>query len=170
MGGGGRCLETALVTLAEHCKGLRRLDVEKGQGVTAHALTALARHCPGLESLNLNLCGRSVCDVAVQALAQGCIGLQEVRMCYAGVTDSSLVALSEWCKALRELDISETWVSTDETIDRLIQRCSHLQLLIVSPRFLEASYDRWSARLKLVIDRDYETLTRSADEDSPEFG
>lgn len=162
---GGGNMELALIALADCCRGLRRINLEKCRGVTAAAVVALARLCLHLESINLNLCGRSVTDEAVTALATNCRALREVQLCYSGTTDIAVANIAHCCLGLQEIDVSECPITMEVTVDNLLEQCHKLRLLTVSPRFSEECYRRWSARVTLVVDKDYETPTQAADED-----
>jgi F-box/leucine-rich repeat protein 2/20 len=145
---------------------LRRINLEKCRGVTAVAIIALARNCVHLEAINLNLCGRSVTEDAVTALATHCRDLRKIQLCYSGTTDVAVANIALCCPGLQEIDMCECPVSLEATVDNLLRKCLGLKLLTVSPRFSVECYRRWSASVTLVVDEDHETPTQAADEET----
>ena len=65
--------------MAEHCPGLKSLNMGDCSKVTDAGVQTLAEHCPGLESLDLWGCSE-VTDAGVHAVAEHCPGLKSLYL------------------------------------------------------------------------------------------
>eukprot|EP00899_Mesostigma_viride_P000706 jgi/Mesvir1/10636/Mv09274-RA.1 len=119
----------SLGQLAAKYPGLKYLNLAGCGDVTGIDLSAIAASCRGLEALDV-----SGCDIdsrSVKEVARSCHALRRLAVaCCKGVTNNTLVVLSQHCPQLEELDVEETRV-TGRGIATLARACPRLQRLRV---------------------------------------
>jgi hypothetical protein len=96
-----------LLTLAQHCRGLRSLALRGLSGdFTEGALVTLLSSLPALEELDLHHCER-VSDSALAAVGTHCPHLRQLCMrdC-GGYSVDGILAVAQRCRALKEVDHS----------------------------------------------------------------
>ena len=121
--------ETAVVRLADGCRGLRRLNMRAPEGERSSlglsAAAALASHTPGLRAVDFGASAR-LDEEVLRVLAAGCGSLEELRVagCPA-VTDGALAVMGQ-LPQLRRLDVSQCRAITDAAVCTLARRCPAL--------------------------------------------
>jgi len=130
----GQCTkvtDAGVAALAAKCPALQRVNLTFMR-VSGNCLKALAQHCPGLRSLEMAVCNR-VTDEHVQQLAQRCRRLRAVDFTRCPrLTDASLVALAQNCGQLRMVSVSCAAKVTDAGVKTLAAQLNGLRELDVT--------------------------------------
>jgi hypothetical protein len=117
--------DAAIVTLAEHCKKLRRVNLSYAS-ITDAAVTALAENCKEMQALKLN--SDNLTEDAIVFLVQQCKELQELDLAYCwNITNKTVFFLAKNCKKLRTVDLSGCDNVTDIAILILAENCKKLR-------------------------------------------
>ena len=120
--------------MAQYCPMLETVQINYCSNVTPAQLLQLAQNCRYLKVLMLsNTIFYS--DEVVIGLAERCPKLQTLTLLgYGGetdlvLTDAALLALSENCSQLEELDVYGDFAITEAAVEQLIQQCKKLRKL-----------------------------------------
>ncbi|PWA74150.1 F-box family protein [Artemisia annua] len=131
-----RCKEVGLISIAENCKGLKKLFVghylyrnEIGHEIGDEGLIAVGKHCVNLEELVL--IGVKATYVSLQVVATNCQNLVRLELCHSDtITDVEMMCIVEKCVALKILRIDGCGVSNNG-IEALGLGCPNLVNLMV---------------------------------------
>ena len=119
-------------TLAQHCRGLQSVHIDKDSTVSVEDLAALFRVNVRLNSISMSGHYR-LGDTGLCSLAPACPHLHTLSLSYeTDITDTGILALSEHCPQLRRLEIQKCKQVTEAAVLQLLQRCLQLKSLTVS--------------------------------------
>ncbi len=144
-----RLTDDALRAIAQHLPKLHRLDLDESPGISDAGVIELAQKCTALK--DLNLCGTSITDAAITAIATNCGDLEELvlqncenltdaalrvvrlpkltNLDLSGcseISDAGLIELSRQCTALKSLGICGTSI-TDAAVSAVARNCPDFQ-------------------------------------------
>eukprot|EP01032_Pedospumella_encystans_P011990 gene11990-13904_t len=134
------CELTALgiMYMAKTCKDLRKLDLSSCPDVTDECLATIALNCPHLTYLDCSMGGRSLTDLGVILLAQGCTKLKLLKLPFSDtITDASLFAIAHNCPRLENVSVINGHSITDAGIIAISTHCVHL-------KYLELGYNKFT--------------------------
>ncbi|KAJ7944465.1 F-box protein [Quillaja saponaria] len=120
------CSNFGLVSVAEHCKQLRKLHIDgwRTNRIGDEGLIAVAKHCPNLQELVL--IGIFPTSLSLLALASNCQRLERLALCGIGtIGDTEIEFIAAKCVALKKLCIKGCPVS-DSGIEALALGCPNL--------------------------------------------
>ncbi|XP_010556431.1 PREDICTED: putative F-box/LRR-repeat protein 8 [Tarenaya hassleriana] len=120
------CTNTGLITLAKHCKLLRRLHIDgwKANRISDEGLIAVAKSSWNLQELVL--IGVNPTKLSIEAFASNCQNLERLALCGSEtVGNPELCCIAEKCVALRKLCIKNCPI-TDEGMEALAVGCPNL--------------------------------------------
>ena len=125
--------DIALMSLiSQYCQKLESIDILENSTATPVQLLQLAQNCRHLHSLFISN-EQFFTDEFIIGLAERCPTLQQLYIStfsvYNTITDASLLALSEHCLQLCELDLTNFTQLTESAILQLIHSCKHLHIL-----------------------------------------
>eukprot|EP00899_Mesostigma_viride_P007280 jgi/Mesvir1/16553/Mv10094-RA.1 len=127
-----------LAAMAPHLGALERLNASGSDAVTDVSLLALASHCRWLKVVDVSQC--RVGDQGVIALVGRNRRLTTLNVGHSGpgLTDAGLMAISDACTQLRELDISGCAGVTTAGIMAVATKCKTLRVLDIRGCLLSA--------------------------------
>ncbi|KAM7278599.1 hypothetical protein ACFE04_005733 [Oxalis oulophora] len=120
------CTDSGLVSIAEHCKLLRKLHIDgcKANRIGDEGLVAVARNCPSLQELVL--IGVNTTKYSLSMLSSNCLNLERLALCSSDtVGDAEITCIAEKCVALKKLCIKSCPIS-DDGIEALVVGCPNL--------------------------------------------
>lgn len=121
------CTETGLTQLAENCPKLQHLNLNGSNNIMPQEMIAFfSDRFLGLTSINFGNC-RWATNNVIKSLASSCRDLREVNFQYCPIRDDALIALSEHCTQLRQLEIRSCRNITDTGIMALAKSCVRLE-------------------------------------------
>ena len=129
-----------LPLISQYCLKLESIEIGYSTSATPVQLLQLAQNCPLLKSVHLMKRIFSSDDFVIQ-LIQCCPNLQKLNFDYHkginnDITDSSLIALSQHCLQLKELNFQGCRNITEGAVLQLIHSCKHLYKLTLFPTCL----------------------------------
>ncbi|KAL6069726.1 hypothetical protein QOT17_007290 [Balamuthia mandrillaris] len=87
-----------IISLVRQCRNLKRLYLSQCKKITDKSMIELANHLSDLEELYLGGCTQ-LTDHSIVPLMKVCGSIEELNLGACSITDNSLLALSEHCKA-----------------------------------------------------------------------
>ncbi|MBA0599520.1 F-box protein SKIP2 [Gossypium raimondii] len=120
------CSNYGLVSVAEHCKLLKKLHVDgwRTNRIGDEGLVAVAKHCPNLEELVL--VGVNATHLSLGAIASNCSKLERLALCGSGtIGNTEIACIAAKCMALKKLCIKGCPIS-DIAIEALGSGCPSL--------------------------------------------
>ncbi|KAJ7952817.1 F-box protein [Quillaja saponaria] len=120
------CSNFGLVSVAEHCKLLRKLHIDgwRTNRIGDEGLVSVAKHCPNLQELVL--IGIYPTSLSLLALASNCQRLERLALCGIGtIGDAEIEFIAAKCVALKKLCIKGCPVS-NTGIEALAWGCPNL--------------------------------------------
>ena len=117
--------------ITQYCLRLEILTILNSSSTTTAQLLQLVQNCRHLHSVYL-FKDSIITDEIVIGLAECCFNLQSLLLCsnnHNAITDASLLALSEHCPHLLELDIDCSTHLTEVVVLQLIQHCKQLHTI-----------------------------------------
>jgi ribosomal protein L28 len=125
--------ERSLFNIAQRNPGLTHVQLkDMPVGITDAVLHALAEHCTGLRAVELS-CANLVTDASVVALARACPRLHTLTLhrC-TKLTNHSIKALVNHCRDLCHLDVRDSMLVSASALKTLLRICAHLHCLKIS--------------------------------------
>jgi hypothetical protein len=124
--------EAELIAVLQQCTLLRKLWVNRADGLTDDTLTALSAHCRQLRELFLHVYWYgNFTDIGVTALATGCTELRKLWLSQSSVTGQGLITLFTACRHLSDLTLIDCNCVTDAAWNALPALCPHLTNLTI---------------------------------------
>ncbi|GJX01716.1 F-box protein SKIP2-like protein [Tanacetum coccineum] len=120
------CTNTGLISVAENCKGLKKLYIDDRMRnmIQNDGLIAIAKCCLNLEELVL--IGVDACCISLEAIAVNCRKLERLDLCSSKkITDLEISYIAEKCVALKKLLIRQCCVS-DKGVEAFALGCPNL--------------------------------------------
>ncbi|CAL5324614.1 unnamed protein product [Camellia sinensis] len=120
------CTNAGIVSMAEHCKMLRKLHIDgwRTNRIGNEGLIAIAKHCANLQELVL--IGVNPCSISLEALATNCQKLERLALCGSEtIGDAEISCIAAKCIALKKLCIKGCPVS-DQGIQTFAWGCPNL--------------------------------------------
>ncbi|KAG8632655.1 F-box protein At1g47056 [Manihot esculenta] len=120
------CTNVGLVSVAEHCKLLRKLHIDgwKANRIGDDGLVAVGKNCPNLQELVL--IGVNPTKISIELLASNCQSLERLALCGSdSVGDAEISCIAAKCVALKKLCIKSCPVS-DHGMEALASGCPNL--------------------------------------------
>ncbi|KAK9284647.1 hypothetical protein L1049_023823 [Liquidambar formosana] len=108
------CTNLGLVSVAEHCKLLRKLHIDgwRTNRIGDDGLMAVAKHCPNLQELVL--IGVNPTSSSLTELASRCRHLERLALCGSEtIGDAAILSIAAKCAALRKLCIKGCPITDD---------------------------------------------------------
>ena len=124
-----RVTDKALVSLAENCSTLVRLNLRACSLITDEAIIAISQFSPSLTFVDISLTGARVTDAAVIALTLNCPSLVELNASACNITDAAVTAVAQNCLDMESIDLSYCCQITDSGVLDLVGRCSNMRTL-----------------------------------------
>jgi F-box/leucine-rich repeat protein 2/20 len=121
-----RTTDAGLIALAQHCSGLRSVDLSYCQDIADDGVVVLAQRCSHLTDINVCGCAE-LTDVAVATLATRCRHM--IRIDAGGcslLTDGALRALGKYCPQLKVVWLMMCNLLTDAGVAALAEGCPFL--------------------------------------------
>ncbi|KAK9705576.1 hypothetical protein RND81_07G067500 [Saponaria officinalis] len=111
---------------------MKELVLANCVNVTNSSLKVIAEKCPQLCVLDLCYL-RKLTDVGMAHLANGCSGIQDLRLCRNAFSDDAIAAFLEASgESLKELSLNNITKVGQNTTISLAQRCKNLEMLDLS--------------------------------------
>lgn len=151
------CSNLGLMSVAEHCKRLRKLHIDgwKTNRISDEGLVAVAKHCPNLQELVL--IGVNPTRVSIERLATSCQSLERLALCGSEtVGDAEISCIAAKCVALKKLCIKNCPVS-DHGMEALAGGCPNLvKVKVKKCRAVTSEGADWlrSSRVSLAVNLD----------------
>ena len=98
--------------------------------LTSNALISLGNHCSGLRSLSTERV-RNVADNGLIALVEGCTRLQSLRLPFCGLTNHCIYYIVRFCRDIHLLDLRGITL-VDNDVCGLVTSCPKLEYLNLS--------------------------------------
>uniref|UniRef100_A0A2P2KK72 F-box domain-containing protein n=1 Tax=Rhizophora mucronata TaxID=61149 RepID=A0A2P2KK72_RHIMU len=120
------CSNIGLISVAEHCKLLRKLHIDgwKANRIGDEGLIAVSKNCPKLQELVL--IGVNPTKFSLEMLASNCLNLERLALCGSDtVGDMEISCIAAKCVALKKLCIKSCPVS-DCGLEALAGGCPNL--------------------------------------------
>ncbi|XP_043713661.1 F-box protein At1g47056-like [Telopea speciosissima] len=120
------CTNTGLVSIADHCKLLRKLHIDgwKTNRIGDEGLIAIAKRCPNIQELVL--IGVNPTSLSLSLLAANCHNLERLALCGSDTFgDAEISCIASKCIALKKLCIKSCPV-TDHGMEALAGGCPNL--------------------------------------------
>ncbi|KAI3699557.1 hypothetical protein L2E82_43956 [Cichorium intybus] len=120
------CTNTGVITVAEHCKYLRKLHIDgwRTNRIGNEGLIAIAKHSANLQELVL--IGVNPNSTSLEAIATNCQKLERLALCGSEtISDGEISCIASKCVALKKLCIKGCPVS-DEGIEAFAWGCPNL--------------------------------------------
>ncbi|XP_043713206.1 F-box protein At1g47056-like [Telopea speciosissima] len=112
------CTNVGLVSIAEHCKLLRKLQI-RGGDIGDEGLTAIAKGCPNLEELVL-CCVNLITCLSLGLLGSNCKILERLALCWNyELRDAEISCIAAQCIALQYLTIKHCPSVTNHGMEAL---------------------------------------------------
>ena len=127
--------DVTLLRMAQNCKYLRRISVNKSPGITPGGIARLVEACPHIESLDIGGHFGAVADPTLFVIQKHCRRLKTLSVAHSGrgISDSGIDEITANCPLLESLNVCGARGGiTDASIHRLRMRCPHLSYLNVS--------------------------------------
>ena len=124
-----RVTDKALVSLAENCSTLVRLNLRACSLITDEAIIAISQFSPSLTFVDISLTGARVTDAAVIALTLNCPSLVELNASSCNITDAAVTAVAQNCLEMESIDLSYCCQITDSGVLDLVERRSTMRTL-----------------------------------------
>ncbi len=118
--------EGVLFGVAENCHQLHTLQMTCTAEIN-YPLSTLVRKCEHIHTLML-YDSQTICDNTVMSIAEHC-GRNLTQLClykFEYITDQAMIAISEGCKSLTYLNVSECSQLTDVSIEHIAKHCTLL--------------------------------------------
>lgn len=143
LSGSRRLSDAAVDDIGVHCKSLEHLNLTKAVALTDASLYSLARSCPYLRTLNLYACPN------VWTPSQS----MTLYLLFCQFTDEGVIALSNTCRRLEDLDLCGSQFVSDYAIDALARNCPNLRRLNLTwcIKVSNIVLDNLSGRLNRII-------------------
>ncbi|KAL6993796.1 putative VIER F-box protein 2 [Sarracenia purpurea var. burkii] len=120
------CTNVGIVSVAEHCKLLRKLHIDgwRTNRIGNEGLIAIAKHCANLQELVL--IGVNPSSISLESLAANCQKLERLALCGSEtIGDAEISCIAAKCVALKKLCIKGCPVS-DQGIEAFAWGCPNL--------------------------------------------
>lgn len=120
------CTNVGVITIAEHCKLLRKLHIDgwRTNRIGNEGLLSIAKHSANLQELVL--IGVNPSSVSLEAIASNCQKLERLALCGSEtIADGEISCIAAKCVALKKLCIKGCPVS-DEGIEAFAWGCPNL--------------------------------------------
>ena len=113
--------------LVKRCALLMSLNFRNFYQLMDEAITMAVRECKYLESLNLWSCDNLHIETVICTIADNCKQLLHLNLGGLGVLDGSIQYLSNECKNLLSINLTNCYFLTDEAIISLSINCTKLK-------------------------------------------
>ncbi|XP_052197744.1 F-box protein At1g47056-like [Diospyros lotus] len=147
------CTNVGIVSIAEHCKKLRKLHIDgwRTNRIGNEGLIAIAKHCANLQELVL--IGVNPSSISLEPLASNCQKLERLALCGSEtIGDEEISCIAAKCVALKKLCIKGCPVS-DRGIETFAWGCPNLEKIKVKKcsRVTSNLADRLGVRRKSLV-------------------
>ena len=134
--------ERDIICISLYCQSLEYIDLDKHCVVTNTALIKLSTHCINLHTIYLQYCHSIITNTAVIYLAQHSKHLQHFSINATLLTDTSILALAEYCPFLHKLVLYKACLLTDLSFSILCKvrrlRCLDVSNELIKPDMMTA--------------------------------
>ncbi|XP_028415668.1 F-box/LRR-repeat protein 4-like [Dendronephthya gigantea] len=126
----------------ENCPNIVSLDLWRTKSLTANGIVHIFQNCPNLEEIDLGWCSNVATHGCLRLLVTHCPKIKKIFLtALRTVLDDDLIAISENCTMLEQLDILGNSNVTKKSAERILEECKNLKFFDVS--FCSQLDDDW---------------------------
>ncbi|XP_046846499.1 F-box/LRR-repeat protein 4-like [Xenia sp. Carnegie-2017] len=141
------------MTHLQYCPNIFSLDLWRSKSITANGIISIINHCPNLEEIDLGWCKNVASHGIIRHLVTHCQKIKKIFLtAVRTLTDDDLLAISENCSLLEQLDILGNSNVSKESAERVLMECTNLKFFDVSfcSKLDSVWYHEMKARFPLV--------------------